>query len=217
MDDFANYFDQFSNVINRNAILDCGFLEMEVLQPIHAAISLFSLHILKTFYNLILDKDTTYSTFLNSFSKPYEELNSTSLKDMQTLNQVFKFSKPKHFKNTLLNWELSQNLINVAQEYSREVCQLISLLFGYGFEYQKGAIFGFGEKNSDNTGTILKLCDLDDEKINQLIQVQIHNHSSNTPLPPPFPSYLQRGGIDFLKFLNKGGDEIFFLERDGLD
>ena len=190
---------------------------MEVLKPIHAAISFVSLHILKPFYNLILDKDTTYSTFLNSFSKLYEELNSTSLKDMLTLNQVFKFSKPKHFKNTLLNWELSQNLINVAQEYSREVCQLISLLlkkFAYGFEYQKGAIFGFGEKNSDNTGTILKLCDLDDEKINQLIQVQIHNHSSNTP-PPPL--LFTKGGIDFLKFCNKGGDEIFFLEREGLD
>ena len=30
--------------------------------------------------------------------------------------------------------------------------------------------------------------------------------------PPP----LQRGGIEFLKFGNKGGDEIFFLEREGL-
>ena len=25
------------------------------------------------------------------------------------------------------------------------------------------------------------------------------------------------GGIDFLKFRNKGGDKIFFLEREGLD
>ena len=25
------------------------------------------------------------------------------------------------------------------------------------------------------------------------------------------------GGIDFLKFGNKGGGEIFFLEREGLD
>ena len=47
------------------------------------------------------------------------------------------------------------------------MCQLTSLLlkkFAYGFKYQKGAIFGFGEKKSDNTGTVLKLCDLDDEK-----------------------------------------------------
>ena len=36
---------------------------------------------------------------------------------------------------------------------------------------------GFGEKMSDDTGTVLKLCYLDDEKINQLNQVQIHNLS----------------------------------------
>ena len=47
---------------------------------------------------------------------------------MLTLYQVFKFSKPEHFKNALPNSERSQNLINVAQEYSREVCQLVSLL-----------------------------------------------------------------------------------------
>ena len=53
------------------------------------------------------------------------------------------------------------------------MCQLINLLlkkFAYGFEYQKGAIFGFGERKSDDKGTVLKLCDLDDEKINQLHQ-----------------------------------------------
>ena len=36
--------------------------------------------------------------------------------------------------------------------------------------------------------------------------------SSN--LPPPF---LYKGGNDFLKLGNKGGDEIFFLEREWLD
>ena len=93
--------------------------------------------------------------------------------------------KLKQFKNALPNSELSQNLINVAQEYSREVCQLITLLlkkFAYGFEYQKGAIIGFGEKTSDDTGTVLKLCDLGDEKINQLNRVQIHNFVRNEML-----------------------------------
>ena len=33
--------------------------------------------------------------------------------------------------------------------------------------------------------------------------------------PPPLQR--GRGGIDFLKFGDKGGDEIFFLEREGLD
>ena len=151
---------------------------MEVLKPIYIENPLVGLHILKPFHNLILDKDTTYSTLLSSFPKLYEELDSTSPKDMLKLNQLFKFSKPEHFKNALPNSELFQNLINAAQEYSREVCQLFSLLlkkFAYDFEYQEGAIFGFGEKKSHGTGTLLKLCDLYDEKINQLNQVQIHN------------------------------------------
>ena len=56
--------------------------------------------------------------------------------------------------------------------------QLISLLvkkFTYGFEYQKVAIFEFGEKRSYDTVTALKLCDLNDGKVNHLNQVQIHN------------------------------------------
>ena len=60
------------------------------------------------------------------------------------------------------------------------MCQLLSLLlkkFANGFEYQKGAIFGFDGQKSDDTGTVLKSGDLDDENINQLNQVQIHNLS----------------------------------------
>ena len=34
--------------------------------------------------------------------------------------------------------------------------------------------------------------------------------------PPPPPHY-KGGGIDFIKFGNKDGDEIFFLDREGLD
>ena len=49
MDDIANYLDQFRNAIKGITILDRGFLEIEVLKPIYAAISLFGLNILKTF------------------------------------------------------------------------------------------------------------------------------------------------------------------------
>ena len=37
-------------------------------------------------------------------------------------------------------------------------------------------------------------------------------HSSNPPRPGG-----GGGGVDFLKFANMGGDEIFFLEMEGLD
>ena len=96
MDDIANHLDQFSNLINSITIFDHVFLEMEVLKPIYAAISLVGLHIIKPFHSLILIEDITYSTLLIFFPKLYEELNSTSPKDMLTLNQIFKFSKPEH-------------------------------------------------------------------------------------------------------------------------
>ena len=42
---------------------------------IYAAIFLVGLHILNPLQNLMLDKNTTYSTLLNSFRKLNEELN----------------------------------------------------------------------------------------------------------------------------------------------
>ena len=38
--------------------------------------------------------------------------------------------------------------------------------FAYGFEFQKGAIFGFGEKKDNDTGTVLKICAVGEEKLN---------------------------------------------------
>ena len=40
---------------------------------------------------------------------------------MLILNQGFKYSKSEHFKKSLPNSKHSQNLINVAQEYSPAV------------------------------------------------------------------------------------------------
>ena len=39
-------------------------------------------------------------------------------------------------------------------------------------------------------------------------------HSLNPPHDTPI---LYKGGVDFLKFGNEGGDKIFFLEMEGLD
>ena len=36
-------------------------------------------------------------------------------------------------------------------------------------------IFGFGKKKDEDTGTLLKICDLNEEKMDQLDSVQIHN------------------------------------------
>ena len=41
-------------------------------------------------------------------------------------------------------------------------------------------------------------------------------HNMPCPQPPPPPHFIKRG-IEFVIFGNKGEDEIFFLERVGLD
>ena len=62
---------------------------------IYAAISLAGLHILNHLQNLILDKNTPYSTLLNSFPKLNQELNSSSPKDILTLNKVWGYSRKR--------------------------------------------------------------------------------------------------------------------------
>ena len=49
--------------------------------------------------------------------------------------------------------------------------------FSQGFEYQKGAIFGFGGTKDDETGTVLKICNLTDAELVKLDQAQVHNLS----------------------------------------
>ena len=178
MDDIARYLDQYSTIVNGITILDKSFLEMEILKPIYVAISLVGVHILKPFYNLVMDKETTYSILMTSFPKLHEELLSIPPTDMMTLNQVFYFATPEHFAAAMPKAELSFHLLSVAKEYEREVCQILQILlkkFAYGFELQKGAIFGFGEKKEDETGTVLKISEVSQEKLEHLDKVQIHN------------------------------------------
>ena len=66
MDDIGSYLEQYCNIINGISILDCSFIEMEVLKPIYAAIAFVGIHILKPIHHLFLDKDTKYSTYFIS-------------------------------------------------------------------------------------------------------------------------------------------------------
>ena len=47
--------------------------------------------------------------------------------------------------------------------------------FADGFAHQKGAIFGFSDKSCRDTGPVLKIFDLDEEELNVLNIVQVHN------------------------------------------
>ena len=96
---------------------------------------------------MIVDKNTNYTTLLQSFPKLYEELCSIAPHQMLTADQIFFFASADQYQKALPHPDLLENAILTAQAYSNEVIQLITLLLGKfarGFEYQKGAIFGFG-------------------------------------------------------------------------
>ena len=72
------------------------------------------------------------------------------------------------FKDTFANENLLTHLFHCAQEYKEEVIKILRVLlskFHKGFDKQKGAIFGFGETAKDDTGNVLKICDLQDKSI----------------------------------------------------
>ena len=97
---------------------------------------------------------------------------------MLTINQVFFFANSTHFKDGLPNPDLSNHVMEVAHIYSHEVTQLLTLLLkksARGFEYQKWAIFGFGKSKDDDTGTVLKICNLTEDELKVLEKAEIHN------------------------------------------
>ena len=68
IDDIAAYLVEYEHIINGITILDCSFVEMEVLKPIYTAISMYGIHILKPFHVLLIHPEKHYTTLLKSFS-----------------------------------------------------------------------------------------------------------------------------------------------------
>ena len=53
------------------------------------------------------------------------------------------------------------------EEYSEEIQQLLDIALprlANGFSTQRGSLFGFGPEADDDTGTLLKICSVDDEQ-----------------------------------------------------
>ena len=47
--------------------------------------------------------------------------------------------------------------------------------FADGFDHQKGAIFRFSDESCRETGPVLKISNLDEEELNVLNTIQVHN------------------------------------------
>ena len=114
MDDITRYLEEFNNIINGITILDRSFLEMEVLKPIYVAICIVGIHILKPFHNMIVDKNTNYTTLLQSFPKLYEELCSIAPHQMLTADQIFFFVSADQYQKALPHPDLLKNVIITA-------------------------------------------------------------------------------------------------------
>ena len=90
---------------------------------------------------------------------------------------MFKFVT-EMFKDCLPHNDLLHVLSQCCEKYPQEIKQLITLCFkkiADGFAYQKRAIFGFSDKFCRDTGPVLKISDLDEEELNVLNIVQVHN------------------------------------------
>ena len=64
IDDTAAYSEEYEHIINGIAILNCSFVEMEVLKPIYTAVCMLGIHILKPFHELLIYPETNYTTLL---------------------------------------------------------------------------------------------------------------------------------------------------------
>ena len=131
------------------SVLDRTFADMKILKPIYAALGLLGIHILKPYSYLILDKKTNCSTWIKPFPSLYSEFTSVFASTKLSLEQCFNFFPQEIFKKSLPDKVILDELMNCCKQYSHKVEQILQLSlkkFTYGFAYQKGAIFGFGEK-----------------------------------------------------------------------
>ena len=64
IDDISEYLQRFDNTTNNIAILDRRLVEItDVLKPVYSAAALLGVHVLRLFYQLLIDASTTYFSF----------------------------------------------------------------------------------------------------------------------------------------------------------
>ncbi len=180
IDDINMYLQTFTSITNGVAILDSGFLDIEILKPIFAAIVLIGIHVSRPYHMLLTDKDTVYSTLLDSFPKLYQELTTIDSSELLTTKQVLFFVSREIFDRSLPKPILLQSLevhINTYKDEIKLLIKIIMKMIAEGFDHQKGAIFGFGKNKSKDTDTdVVKICSLTEKEKETLdANAQVHN------------------------------------------
>ena len=161
LDDIKLYLDTYNNVLNGIAIIDRGFLDMEVLKPFFCAAALIGIHYTRPYLALLLNTDTKYDTLIETFPIIYEDFMSTDIdRLLQADTKVVNFVNEKKFQSSLPKECLRVSVNNCANQYDKEIKNLLGIIpprLAVGFSEQRGAIFGFGPKADDDTGTLLKI------------------------------------------------------------
>ena len=152
---------------------------MEVLKPTFCSTALIGIHFTRPYLALLLDTTTTYERLLTVFPIVYKNLaDNVSGKLLQTDEKVVNFIDDKRFKSTLTKECLGECVSSCTSEYKKEVLQLLKIILPHmaaGFSEQQGALFGFGPKAHENTGTLLKISSVTDEaKRRKLNRTAIH-------------------------------------------
>ena len=181
LEDISSYLEAFPTINNGIAILDRSFVDMEILKPILATISLLGVHITRPFQALLLHKDTNYSSLLKAFKELYENLGVSPELYLGT-DYVATFVQKEMFESSLPDLCLLESLKGTISEYKEDILVLLRLglkMFADGFALQKGAIFGFGPQEKNDTDTVLKISSLDSTALQTLDEnVPVHNLQS---------------------------------------
>ena len=179
IEDIKSYLEKFTNVVNGLNIIDRSFLDMEVLKPIFCATSLIGIHITGPYLELLVNTSTNYDTLSEAFPKLYEELENVKGADMlNTEQQIFNFVEKKLFLKSLPKECMLTRIEACMQEYKKENINILNVLLpmlAEGFSMQRGALFGFGPKANESTGTLLKISAASEAEKQKLNKAPIHN------------------------------------------
>ena len=98
---------------------------------------------------------------------------------LETDEKVVNVIDDKWLKSTLPKECLRECVSSCASEYKKEVLQLLKVILPHlatGFSAQQGALFSFGARVPENTGTIIRISSVTDEaKRRKLNRLTIHN------------------------------------------
>ena len=137
------------------------------------------IHIGRPFHHLLIDPETTYSKLIVAFKNLYNDLTTISASQLLTINKVVSFVSADIFKESLPEQCLLEVLKEVTEMYPAEIERFMVLslkMFAEGFDYQKGAIFGFGPSANNETGSVLKIANVNEETLGKLDKfVAVHN------------------------------------------